>query len=156
MLAPVANATYTRRGPVSRCWPGTREDVVGELMRLVDEKGGHPICWLNGPAGSGKSAIVQTVAEILVRQERLIGNFFFLRGDADRSIIARLIPTLSHQLRQTVPATTAPIQLAIEREPYIRSQSLPYQFQELVAEPIVLVHKRWLNKLTSKMWRKPE
>ena len=46
VLGPVADAAYSRRGPVSKCHPGTREDVVAELMRLFDKEGGHSICWL--------------------------------------------------------------------------------------------------------------
>ena len=89
VLCPVADAAYSRRGPVSKCHPGTREDAVAELMRLFDKEGGHSICqcWLNGPAGSGKSA---TLVERLVHQGRLIDTFFFIRGEGDRSIVARL------------------------------------------------------------------
>ena len=57
VLAPVAGTTYKHSRPVSRCHLGTREDVVEELLRLLDKEGDHPICWLNGPAGSGKSGL---------------------------------------------------------------------------------------------------
>ena len=63
------------------------EDVVAELMRLFDKEGGHSICWLNDPAGSGKSA---TLVGRLAHQGRLIDIFFFIRGEGDRSIVARL------------------------------------------------------------------
>ena len=105
-------------------------------MRRIDEHSDQPICWLNGPAGYGKSAIAQAIAERYAAQGRLGASFFFLRGAGDRSTISRVIPTISHQLSITVPATKSLIQRIIENEPHIMSQSLEYQFQKLVTEPM--------------------
>jgi hypothetical protein len=91
---------------------------------------------------------MQTVAELLANQGRLLASFFFLRGHGDRSTIARLIPTLSHQLSLAIPATKTSIQLPIESEPHITRQSLTYQFQQLVAEPIIRSRTHWWNKRT--------
>jgi len=136
LLAPVTDATYSRSGPVARCHPGTREDVIAEIKQWV-KKGDHPICWLNGPAGSGKSAISQTIAEWYAAKNRLAGNFFFLRGAGDRSIIARLIPTLAHQLAISVPATKPSILQVLKGEPGITRQSLRRQFNQLIIGPIL-------------------
>src|ERR1700734_973783 len=116
ILAPVPDAAYSRRGPVARCHPGTRENVISEIIRQVEEYGNHPICWLNGPAGSSKSAIAQAIAEPYAAQSRLAASFFFLRGAGNRSIIGRLIPTISHQLSIAIPATKPFIQNVIECE----------------------------------------
>ncbi|KAJ7802178.1 NACHT domain-containing protein [Mycena leptocephala] len=40
----------------------------------------RPICWLHGPAGAGKSAIMQTLCQRLQDAGRLGGAFFFKRG----------------------------------------------------------------------------
>jgi len=135
LLAPVIDATYSRSGPVARCYRGTREDVIAKIKLWVKE--GDPICWLNGPAGSGKSAISQTVAEWYAAKSRLAGNFFFLRGAGDRSIIARLIPTLAHQLCISVPATKPLILQVLKSEPGITRQSLRRQFNQLIIGPIL-------------------
>jgi len=135
LLAPVTDATYTRSGPVAICYRGTREDVIAEIKRWV--KKGDPICWLNGPAGSGKSAISQTIAEWYAGKNRLAGNFFFLRGAGDRSVIARLIPTLAHQLSISVPATKPLILQVLKSEPGIARQSLRGQFNQLIVGPIL-------------------
>ena len=116
VLAPVPDAAYTRAGHVARCCPGTRKDVIAEIIQQIDQHSDHPICWLNGPAGYGKSAIAQAIAERYAAQGRLAASFFFLRGAGDRSTFARLIPTLSHQLSIAAADTKPVIQVVIDRE----------------------------------------
>lgn len=137
ILEPVIDATHTRRGHVARCLQGTREGVIAEIVRHIEENDDHPICWLKGPAGYGKSAISQEVAEIYAAKERLAASFFFLQGAGNRSVIAGLISTIANQLTVSVPATKPFIQSVIEAEPHITSQSLSYQFQRLVIGPIM-------------------
>src|SRR6202167_3410450 len=104
VLAPVPDAAYTRAGHVARCCPGTRKDVIAEIIQQIDQHSDHPICWLNGPAGYGKSAIAQAIAERYAAQKRLTASFFFFRGAGECSIISRLIPTISHELSISLPS----------------------------------------------------
>jgi len=94
------------------------------------------MCWLSGPAGYGKSAISHAIAEHYDQKGRLIGNFFFFRGAGDRSILGRLVLTLSHQLYHCVQATKRSIENAIKADPHIATKSSTYQFQKLIIEPI--------------------
>ena len=143
MLNPVSNATHTRAGHVPRCDPGTRSEVIAQVRHWLD---GHDndkraaICWLNGPAGYGKSALAQTIAESYAAEGRLLGSFFFLRGAGERSHISRLIPTLAHQISLTVPGSKPLIERALDDEPALRglTVSLTHRFQRLVIEPIHL------------------
>ena len=98
------------------------------------------ICWLNGPAGYGKSALAQTIAECYAAEGRLLGSFFFLRGAGERSRISRLIPTLAHQISRTLPGTKPFIESAIEDEPALLglTVSLAHRLQKLIIEPICL------------------
>jgi hypothetical protein len=144
LLKPVSNATHTRAGHVARCDPGTRLEVIAQIRQRLD---GHDndkravVCWLNGPAGYGKSALAQTIAERYAAEGRLLGSFFFLRGAGERSRISRLIPTLAHQISRTVPGTKPLIESAIEDEPALLEStlSLAHRLQRLIIEPI------WLN-----------
>jgi adenylylsulfate kinase-like enzyme len=70
LLAPVHDAEHTRSGRVARCLNDTRKDVIEKIKRSVDKSDAR-ICWLKGPAGSGKSAISQTVAEWYAAKNRL-------------------------------------------------------------------------------------
>ena len=137
LLAPVIEAAYDRPEPVARCYPGTRQNVIASITNWSDGQGDLPICWLNGPAGFGKSAIAQTMAERYAREGRLAGSFFFRRGIAERSTISRLIPTLSYELALSVPDVKQAIQHVIENEPRIAHRSLRYQFQKLMIEPML-------------------
>ena len=120
MLRPASNATHTRAGHVARCDPGTRLEVIAQIRQWLD---GHEndkqavVCWINGPAGYGKSALAQTIAQSYAAEGRLLGSFFFLRGAGERSRISRLIPTLAHQISLTVPGAKLLIESALEDEP---------------------------------------
>jgi len=94
------------------------------------------MCWLSGPAGFGKSAISHAIAELYHQKDRLIGNFFFFRGTGDRSILGRLVPTLTHQLYHRVQKTTCSIENAIKTDPLITTKSSTHQFQKLIIGPI--------------------
>jgi ATP-dependent Lon protease len=50
--------------------------------------------WLYGPAGTGKSAIVQSIAELYHKADLLAASFFFSRTAVGRNDGSRLIPTL--------------------------------------------------------------
>ena len=143
MLRPTSNATHTRAGHVARCDPGTRLEVIAQIRQSLD---GHDndertvVFWVNGPAGYGKSALAQTIAECYTAEGHLLGSFFFLRGAGERSHISCLIPTLAHQISLTVPGAKLLIESALEDEPALPelSVSLAYQLQRLVIEPIHL------------------
>ena len=143
MLRPVSNATHTRAGHVARCDPGTRLKVIAQIRQWLDDHDNDKravICWLNGPAGYGKSALAQTIAECYAAEGRLLGSFFFLRGAGERSHISRLIPTLAHQISLAVPGTKPMIESAIDNEPALLGMtvSLAHRLQRLIIEPIHL------------------
>jgi hypothetical protein len=54
-------------------------------------------------AGSGRSAVAQSIAELCANQGRLAGNFFFSRAMADHRNAQRFFPTIVYQLSVCVP-----------------------------------------------------
>jgi hypothetical protein len=78
------------------CQPGTRERVIKEVLEWAEGDNVCLICWLHGPAGSGKSMIAHTIAERL--RHKLAASFFFSRGKAGRSDTATFFPTLAYQI----------------------------------------------------------
>jgi cytidylate kinase len=54
-----------------------------------------PIFWLDGMAGTGKSAIARSFCRSLHDAHRLGGSFFCLRGLDSRANVKRILPTLS-------------------------------------------------------------
>jgi len=117
--------------------------VIAQIREWLD---GHVndkravVCWLNGPAGYGKSALAQTIAEHYAAERRLLGSFFFLRAAGERSHISRLIPTLAHQISLTVPGAKPLIESALEDEPALLGStvSVAHRLQRLIIDPIHL------------------
>jgi hypothetical protein len=138
LLRPVSNATHTRAGYVARCDPGTRLEVIAQIKQWLNGSDKRTaICWLSGPAGYGKSALAQTIAEHYAAKGRLLGSFFFLRGAGERSHISCLIPTLAHQISLSVPAAKPSLEQALRHEPALLepSVSLARKFQKLIIDP---------------------
>lgn len=135
LLAPVADAGFNRGGYVPRCHPGTREELIQTIISWIHDDEGRPILWLNGPAGSGKSAASQAIAEKMNDDELLGASFYFLRGQGRRSQISHFIPTLAYQLSISFPLAKQHLQTALRNDRHITQSSLRYQFQKLMIDP---------------------
>ena len=94
------------------------------------------IMWVYGPAGSGKSAIAQTIAEMCEEEMILLASFFFSRSDPSRSDVNPLISTIAYQITLNLPQVQDAILGAIERDPLIFSKSLAVQFKSLILAPL--------------------
>jgi len=140
-LAPV-DAACNRRGPVSRCLTGTREELITKIVQWMDGDPDRPICWLHGPDGSGKSALSQTVGEYCDSTNKMAASFFFMRGAHNRSTVTHLVPTLAYQLSISVPGMRPLLEQALKTDQTIPQRSLRHQFEKLIAEPILVVRER--------------
>ena len=90
----------------------------------------------HGAAGSGKSAIARTIAEMWTASDRLATKFFFFRGAGRRSSITHFISTLAYNLAFSVPATRPYIESALQKDHHIVYRSVDHHFRTLVADPI--------------------
>ncbi|KDR84402.1 hypothetical protein GALMADRAFT_237253 [Galerina marginata CBS 339.88] len=136
-----ANALHNS-GEVSarpNCHPGTRIAILDYLIAWATALTyPHPIIWLHGPAGTGKSAIQRTVAQLLYEKKLLLASFFFFRTAVGRNSAYNFIATISYQLALSIPATRPHIGQAVEMNPIIFSLSLWDQAQALVLSPILV------------------
>jgi hypothetical protein len=121
-----------------KCHPNTRLAVLSEIMKWIKWEGDlHSfVMWVYGPAGAGKSAIAQTIAEICDKEMILLATFFFSRNDPSRSNIKPLIATIAYQITLNFPDVRDAILGAVERDPLIFSKSLAVQLQFLIVEPL--------------------
>ena len=103
--------------------------------------------WIYGPAGSGKSAIAQTIAEICEREGMTIASFFFSRTAAERNNERSLISTLVYQIYLAIPESRESITAAVEHDPTIFSRSLDAQIRALMIEPLNCAPPRPAPKL---------
>lgn len=125
------------RSNAPKCLPDTRVEVKQKLEQWIDEAHGPLIYWLRGPAGSGKSAIAQSIAEEYDDLGKLGASFFFDPASADRRDITDFVPTLAYQLSIQVPQTKALMRRAFEHDPSIQDQSRKYQFKKLIVDPLL-------------------
>lgn len=120
----------------SKCYPGTRADILQQILTWSTAPDGQCVFWLNGGAGTGKSTISRTAAQLLADKGLLGASFFFKRGEADRGNMALFFPTIASQLVQTLPLIAPHILAAVDADPTIHDKSIKYQFDKLIADPI--------------------
>jgi len=109
-------------------------------MSIVDW-GSSPSCqqnvlWLYGLAGSGKSTLSTTIAQ-LFRERGSLGAFlFFDRDVTERSDPTTVIRTLAYQLGSFDRHIGSVISTILESTPGILLSPLHFQFQKLMVEPL--------------------
>ncbi|KAM6493225.1 hypothetical protein JOM56_011359, partial [Amanita muscaria] len=132
--------------PTRRCHPGTRRSVLSRLRGWFDNPHAtDSICWLHGPAGAGKSAIAQTIADEY-KERGVAATFFFYRSDAERNNGNRLFPTIAWQLAFSIPAIKNFIVHALDKTPHLPRKAVETQFEQLVAHPF-----QPMNNIASQM-----
>jgi hypothetical protein len=136
-IAPGAFHNSDERYEPPKCHPHTREAVLKKIMDWVkDADKVALILWLYGPAGAGKSAIAQTIAELLEEVGLLAAAFFFSRNAAGRDDKTPLIATLVYQLIISIPEIRVYVLAALEQDPALFSRSIQAQIQALIIKPL--------------------
>ncbi|PPQ75427.1 hypothetical protein CVT24_013071 [Panaeolus cyanescens] len=139
MIAPAAFHNSLQRCDPPKCHPGTREAIQRQILDFSDDpsKFSAVMMWLYGPAGAGKSAIAQTVAETLFKKQKLAASFFFsqMSKDGHRHNEKRLIATIAYQIMQNAALVRPYIQHEIESNPAIFDMSLEDQIESLILQP---------------------
>ncbi|KAJ6457547.1 hypothetical protein C8R47DRAFT_995605, partial [Mycena vitilis] len=122
--------------PQPRCHPETRTKMLNDLHNwAIHAQYGRSICWLHGPAGAGKSAIMQTLCERLHRSGRFGGAFFFKREHATRGNARVLFATLAYQLALNVLELKPLISQSVEADPSVVGRGMDFQLQKAIVEP---------------------
>lgn len=102
-------------------------------MRTDPQSANASILWLNGPAGAGKSAIAQSIAEQCYEEKVLLGSFFFSVSDPSRNHAEHLVATMVYQIYQIVPPHAQDLILqAVQQDPLIWSKDIFTQFHVLI------------------------
>ncbi|KAJ6528417.1 WD40-repeat-containing domain protein, partial [Mycena capillaripes] len=80
------------------CLEGTRVDLLNDLQAWGRDPNSPHIFWLDGMAGTGKSAIARSFCHMLGKDKQLGASFFCLRGDANWGNPKHILPTLALHL----------------------------------------------------------
>ncbi|KAF5355193.1 hypothetical protein D9756_005677 [Leucocoprinus leucothites] len=132
---PDAAMDSSARDPPPKCHPGTRVDIIEQLEEWLESLSReYDMLWLYGPAGTGKSAIAQTFAELCAERNRLGATFFFSRPN-HRDKPESVIPSLAYQLAYYCPAYKSIISQTIVDDPQLLRKAVHVQFKRLIIEP---------------------
>jgi hypothetical protein len=136
-IAPSAFHNSDERYDPPKCHPHTRRAVLKKIIDWVKDANKVALfLWLYGPAGAGKSAIAQTIAELLEEAGLLAAAFFFSRNAAERNDKTPLVATLVYQLVKSIPEIRAHVLEAVEQDPALFSCSIQAQIQALIIKPL--------------------
>ena len=136
-IAPGAFHNSDERYDPPKCYPHTRRAVLKKIMNWVKDADKVALfLWLYGPAGAGKSAIAQTIAELLEEAGLLAAAFFFSRNAPGRDDKTPLVATLIYQLVKSIPEIRAHVLEAVEGDPALFSCSIEAQIEALIIKPL--------------------
>ena len=126
----------SERYPPPRCHPETRTLVRTLIICWIEDPNPTSfVLWLYGPAGVGKSAILQSLAEECCSLDgRFGGSFFFSRGKAGRDQGHFLFSTIAYQLALNLPYLRKPINDVMQANPTLYTKSMMVQMRSLIID----------------------
>jgi len=86
------------RDPPPRCHPGTRQEIINQMELWINgSRRRKKMSCLVGPAGVGKSAIMQSVAERSQSPSTVLAALFFSAPNK-RNDPSKVVTTLAYQI----------------------------------------------------------
>ena len=127
------------RSPAPNCHPDTRKAVRQIILDWIrSESSASYFFWLYGPAGAGKTSILQAIAEFLCSpsgsDQNFGGSFFFSRGKQGRDQGHFLFSTIAYQLALKVPGLRQHVNSIMESDPTLHTKSMGVQLQTLIVD----------------------
>jgi hypothetical protein len=125
----------------ARCLNDTRTELRDEIETWANNKEGKSIFWLSGMAGTGKSTIARTVAELFSERGQLGASFFFKKGEGKRANASRFFTTIAIELMAHEPDMLPSIRAALHEDPAISQRALKDQFEKLILQPLLEIQQ---------------
>ncbi|RXW14390.1 hypothetical protein EST38_g11461, partial [Candolleomyces aberdarensis] len=126
-----------------KCHPETRVAVQDDLYSWIvdsDREPEHPkkMKWVTGPAGSGKTAVMGSLAGRCAENGVLGATFFFASWSASigRRRKTAFVTTIARQLAECREDLKNTISAAIERNPNVFEKNLHIQMEALILAPL--------------------
>jgi len=128
------------RSMSTECLAGTRKRQIKTVMDWIEaNEEMKPLFVVLGPAGSGKSSLLRTIARICKEKKCLAASFFFSGTDSARNTAKNLMNTIAYQIAEVIPELRPYVARSVHAEPTIFSRSLESQTQQLLLEPLGLL-----------------
>ncbi|RXW13436.1 hypothetical protein EST38_g12417 [Candolleomyces aberdarensis] len=126
-----------------KCHPETRVAVQDDLYSWIVEGDGESerprnIKWVTGPAGTGKTAVMGSLADRCSANGLLGATFFFASWSASvgQRRKTAFVSTIAHQLVQHREDLQTAISNAVEKNPDVFEKNLHIQLETLVLGPL--------------------
>lgn len=120
------------------CLPGTCVHILRDLVVWAEDPHSAHVYWLNGMAGTGKTAIALSFIRLLL-EKRILGSWFLCSregGQAERNV-KNILPGLSDSLGTVFPAyRNARTSAFGNKPPLIHVLTLEDQFNTLLGDPL--------------------
>ncbi|KAJ7867533.1 hypothetical protein B0H14DRAFT_2504085 [Mycena olivaceomarginata] len=127
--------------PQPKCHPETRTKLLDDLYHwAITPDARYSIRWLHGPAGAGKSAVMQSLCARLQDAGRLGGSFFCKGGHPTHGNAKVLFATLAYQLALHRHELKSPISCSAETDPSVLERDMDVQLRRLILEPSKSMH----------------
>ncbi|KAL2850287.1 hypothetical protein BJY01DRAFT_132276 [Aspergillus pseudoustus] len=119
------------------CLSNTRVSLLEEIRHWATKADAEPVFWLQGVAGSGKTTIAKTVAEISSRDGYLGASFFFSRQGGDRGNATNFFATVAYQLAVRLVSFRSFLEKALVSHRDIFGKSYKEQWEQLILDPML-------------------
>ncbi|KXN84588.1 hypothetical protein AN958_12269 [Leucoagaricus sp. SymC.cos] len=132
----------SERDPPPQCHPGTRLDICEQAQTWFhDPKRKAKILWIHGPAGVGKSAIMQTLAQEDVNSPTsILGAAVFFSKLRQRNDPNKLFNTVAYQLATRYGSYRQYITNILTNDPKAVEKSMQEQFRRFIVVPFAEQH----------------
>jgi hypothetical protein len=136
-LLPISSAKYNSKDARLGCLKDTRTSVLQELSTWAnDDTPRLSTLWLNGMAGTGKSAISSTFAKDMDENGLLGASFFVDRQIADRRDPHRIVHSLAYDLAVHDYGRLRALWSSLCADPTIKEMQLKDQIKKLIQTPL--------------------
>ncbi|KAJ3572157.1 hypothetical protein NP233_g3282 [Leucocoprinus birnbaumii] len=130
-----AELDSSARDPPPRCHPATRLGTI-ERVRSRLRNPMKRVQWLAGPAGVGKSAVMQTVAELEQEENSALITALFFSAPNGRNDPTKVITTLAYQIALQHEEYRNYLREKIKADPKLWHKSVDVHFVEFIVEPL--------------------
>jgi hypothetical protein len=136
-LKPIASANYDSHVAPTGCLDGTRVEIHKKLSGWANNDAlGLSTMWLNGMAGTGKTAIASTFARAMEDQRILGASFFIDRQQAERRDLRRIVQTLAYDLAKHNHEQLRALWTTLRDDPTFDRLSYQEQVRLLIKQPL--------------------
>ncbi|KAJ3510183.1 hypothetical protein NMY22_g16047 [Coprinellus aureogranulatus] len=142
-LGNITDFEFYNKGQRGQCVPGSRVALLAQLLDWAEAKDSNHAFWLNGIAGTGKTAVAETLCSQLSDRGLLGASFFCSVKVQDLSDVHHIIPSLAKTLAATHPTfgdALADILESQSKNP-IGQMTLAQQYDFLILRPAVVAFK---------------